>query len=670
MPALMTRPPPRPYRGLVPWPKRVTVALWAATAVLLLLSLWATIDLGGRANIFVTALSWVVVIAPLAAGYLVIRHDPANWVGTWLTAAGTAIALINAHGTWQDALAAEPSGLPASPLLWVLTQGVWMAWFVPYAMVVALFPDGRPWGRVGRASVVALLTIPVLFNLLTAVIPEPLMPPLDDWPRPLGTHPVGYLSLALLPFFLLALIGPGVSLWRRHAASTDPRARAQMRWMLLAASLLPATLVLCWVGYLVVGGPEPVVVGLVAFNLAMPAATFVAMLRHDLYDVDRAIVLAGVYGILAVGVLAGYALVSGLLGRTLGADSVTAAVVATVAVMIALLPARSFLLRVLGRRLHPRRAAALDAVAALAERVGAGRDEPERLEEVLREALRDDGLRVGYRRPGGTAYLDVSGEPVEDVRGQPIRSGGHDVGLVVPGPRGAPVPSEILTASGLLADQVRLRRELADALAEVEASRERLLEAGYEERRRLETDLHDGAQQRLVSLGMRLRVAQRHAASGQPVDLDTLVDTAVTQIADAVGELRAIAHGLRPSSLDDGLPAALDNLTRSSALPVEVSYSANGIPDHVSLTAYYVASEGVANAVKHAGASRVAIDVRHDDEHLRVVVRDDGAGGAKVVPGSGLARLRDRVHAHGGSLDVSSPLAQGTSIEAVIPCGS
>ena len=286
-----------------------------------------------------------------------IRHDPDNWVGTWLTAAGTAIALINAHGTWQDALAAEPSALPASPLLFVLTQGVWMAWFVPYAMVVVLFPDGRPWGRLGRACATALLAIPVLFNLLTAVIPGPLMPPLQDWPRPLGTHPVGYLSLALLPLFLAALVGAGVSLWRRHAAATDPRAQAQIRWMLLAASLLPATLVLCWVGFLVVGGPAPVVVGLVAFNIAMPAATFVAIMRHDLYDVDRAIVLAGVYALLALGVVAGYAAISVLLGRALGAESVTAAVVATVAVMLALLPARSFLLRVLGRRLHQRRTA-------------------------------------------------------------------------------------------------------------------------------------------------------------------------------------------------------------------------------------------------------------------------------------------------------------------------
>ena len=144
----------------------------------------------------------------------------------------------------------------------------------------------------------------------------------------------------------------------------------------------------------------------------------------------------------------------------------------------------------------------------------------------------------------------------------------------------------------------------------------------------------------------------------------------MAEIADAVGELRAIAHGLRPSSLDDGLPAALDNLTRSSALPVEVSYAAHTIPDHVSLTAYYVASEGVTNAVKHAGASRVAIDVRRDDEQLRVVVRDDGAGGARVVPGSGLARLRDRVHAHGGSLAVTRAHPHGTAIEAVIPCGS
>ncbi len=641
-----------------------------ATAALAGLGLCAATVLGGLADVSVFALSVTTAAVPMTAGYLAIRHEPDNWVGACLTAAGTGIILIIAHGQWQEALAAEPRSLPASPVLWVLTQGVWMAWFVPYALTIALFPDGRPHGRPGRFAVAALLGIPPLFNLLTAFVPGPLMPPLAHWPRALGTHPVGYLSLALLPLFLAALAASVVSLARRRSAADSPARRAQLRWMLLASAVVPITLLLCWLGYLVTGGPGLVIVGLVAMNVLVPAGALLAMLRYDLYDVDKALVLTAAYTLLAVFVLVGYAGVSAVVGRALGADSVAAGVTATVAVMLLLLPVRAMLLRLLGRRLHPRRAAGLDALTALAERVNAGTDVPERLEEVLRVALRDPGLRVGYRRPGGTAYVDITGAQVDSSDGQMIGSSGRDVGLVVAGPGAAPVPPDVVAAMTLLADSVRLRGELAGALAEVEASRARLLKAGYAERRKLEMNLHDGAQQRLVSLGMRLRTTQHKARTGHEVDLDALVNSAVEELADAVHELRALARGLRPSSLDAGLPAALDSLTRASAVPVEVTYAAPGLPDHVSLTAYYVVSEAITNAVKHAQASRVSVDVRHTDEALRVLVRDNGNGRARVVAGSGLAGLRDRVSALGGSLDVTSSAATGTHVEAVIPCRS
>lgn len=653
----------------VPWPKRVAVALWVATGMLAALGAWASFTNGRRFDVLVYALSITTAGVPLIAGLLVIRHDRDNWVGTCLTAAGTAIVLINAHGAWQDALAADPSSLPASPLLFVLTQGVWMAWFVPYALAIALFPDGRPWGRLGRFSVIGLIAIPVLFNLLTSVVPGPLMPPLEDWPRPLGTHPIGYVSLGLLPVFLAALIGAGVSLWRRHRATRDSRAQAQLRWMLLASTAVPATLVLCWLGYLVTGGPTPVVIGLIAMNVFIPAATLIAMLRHDLYDVDRAVVLTGAYAVLAAGVLVTYAVVSGVLGRALGAGSVTAAVAATVAVMVALLPARAFLLRVLGRWFHPRREAGLRAIHELGERVNDGTAQPELLERTLRTALRDNTIRVGYRRPGGTAYEDVAGRHVDREHGQLIESAGHPVAVVTTD-AGTPIPADVLGSARLLADSVRLRRELAVAVDEVDASRERIIRAGYEERRKLEMDLHDGAQQRLVSLGMRMRVAQHRLHGGQPVEVDGLLDAAVSELAEAVVELRAIAHGLRPSSLVDGLPAALESLSRNSVLPIELSCDTSPLPDHVSLTGYYVASEALANAVKHASADHVWVTVCREDDAVRIKVRDNGVGGASVAPGSGLARLRDRVQALGGDLAVTSPTSEGTTLEAVIPCGS
>jgi signal transduction histidine kinase len=137
-----------------------------------------------------------------------------------------------------------------------------------------------------------------------------------------------------------------------------------------------------------------------------------------------------------------------------------------------------------------------------------------------------------------------------------------------------------------------------------------------------------------------------------------------------VAELRQIAHGLRPSSLDDGLAPALENLTRSSALPLRLTFDADELPEHVSVTAYYVASEGVANAVKHSGAREVEVAVRRDRGNVLVAVRDDGSGGARITPGSGLSMLCDRVHALGGRLSLHSPPLGGTVMTAEIPCGS
>ena len=182
----------------------------------------------------------------------------------------------------------------------------------------------------------------------------------------------------------------------------------------------------------------------------------------------------------------------------------------------------------------------------------------------------------------------------------------------------------------------------------------------------MERDLHDGAQQRLVSLGMQLRLAQRHLDDGT-VDVDELLDESVAELGTAVAELRQIAHGLRPSSLDDGLPAALSNLVRSLPMTVDMDVDDGPLPDAVATTAYYVASEAIANAVKHAEATRIELRVVRRDGHLLVRVTDDGCGGARLGLRSGLA---DRVAALGGSLSVASPVGRGTEVEAALPCAS
>jgi signal transduction histidine kinase len=318
------------------------------------------------------------------------------------------------------------------------------------------------------------------------------------------------------------------------------------------------------------------------------------------------------------------------------------------------------------RRLYPARWAALHAVDDLRARVDAGTARPEELQAVLAAALRDPDLRVGYREPGRAGLVDADGVPVGCEPGVPVRWGGAEIGML----RGASAPAllaEVGAAAALLVEVVRLRSELGGALREVASSRTRLLQAGYAERRRLERDLHDGAQQRLVSLGMALRLAQRHAGS---VDVNEVFDQAVDELATAVGELRRIAHGLRPSSLDDGLGPALRRLATTVPLPVELDVCPEPLPDDIATTAYYVASEAVSNAIKHAGADSIAVRVARDSGRLQVSVRDDGRGGASPHRGSGLAGLTDRVAAAGGALQVRSAPGRGTLVEAVLPCAS
>ena len=161
-------------------------------------------------------------------------------------------------------------------------------------------------------------------------------------------------------------------------------------------------------------------------------------------------------------------------------------------------------------------------------------------------------------------------------------------------------------------------------------------------------------------------LAQRHLEDGT-VDMNDLLDQSVAELGTAVAELRQIAHGIRPSSLDDGLPAAVARLIRNVPITVDLDVDPGVLPDDVATTAYFVISESVANALKHAEASRIGLNVSRMNGRVVVRISDDGRGGAALSPESGLA---DRVAALGGSLVVKSPVGRGTVVEAALPCAS
>ncbi|MBD0348573.1 MAG: hypothetical protein ICV59_05420 [Thermoleophilia bacterium] len=214
----------------------------------------------------------------------------------------------------------------------------------------------------------------------------------------------------------------------------------------------------------------------------------------------------------------------------------------------------------------------------------------------------------------------------------------------------------------------QLYRQLAERLEELRASRARIVEAGDQERRRLERNLHDGAQQRLVSLSLSLRLAQSKLAS-DPQAADELLAGAGAELALALEELRELARGIHPAVLTErGLGPALESLAARAPLPVELEALPDGrLPTPVEAAAFYVVSEALANVAKYADASSVSVRVGRDDGYAVVEVEDDGIGGADPGRGSGLRGLADRVEALDGRLAVDSPTGAGTRIKAEIP---
>jgi signal transduction histidine kinase len=297
----------------------------------------------------------------------------------------------------------------------------------------------------------------------------------------------------------------------------------------------------------------------------------------------------------------------------------------------------------------------------------------------LRTALRDPSIEVLYWVPEESSYVSTSGRLVPDAPESdtadrlvvPVRaSDGGRLALVLADPslrrHGRPMAAAV-SAAGLALENARLQAGIRAQLEQVRASRARIVEAGLAERRRLERDLHDGAQQRLLALTMQLG-AVRTAVADERTRL--LVDTARSDLREAVAELRDLARGLHPAVLSQaGLSAALESVAERLPVPVALDVPSGRFEPTVESAAYFLACEAMTNAAKHADASSVRVCVRPLPDRLLVEVLDDGVGGAAASPGGGLAGLQDRVAALGGTLTVDSPPGQGTRITASIPCG-
>lgn len=231
-----------------------------------------------------------------------------------------------------------------------------------------------------------------------------------------------------------------------------------------------------------------------------------------------------------------------------------------------------------------------------------------------------------------------------------------------------PLPPEAENRLGAFCELVSLAVASAQARADLTASRARLVKAGDVQRRRLERNLHDGAQQRLVSVAVKLRLARTRLGPDSEASA-ALLDEASHELDNGLAELRELARGLHPAILGDyGLPRALDALATRLPIPVELDATVEQrLPEHIEATAYYIVAEALTNVAKHAGADSARVTLRIDDGMLRCEVADDGRGGAAEAAGTGILGLRDRAEAAGGTLTLSSPPGRGTVVSALLP---
>jgi signal transduction histidine kinase len=301
---------------------------------------------------------------------------------------------------------------------------------------------------------------------------------------------------------------------------------------------------------------------------------------------------------------------------------------------------------------------------------------PGRLRDALARALGDSTLQLAFRQPDGVGYLDTAGQAIEMARPDPGRAvvpvAGSDEAVLVydDGLKLEPQLIRLTAAAASMAlEHTRLQAEVQAQLEQVRASRERIVEAGDAERRRLERDLHDGAQQRLVTLSLALAMARDQAASADP-ELGSLIESASKEAREALTELRELARGIHPAVLTEtGLTGAIQALVERSPVATTIIAVPDGrFPTAIEATAYFVVSEALTNVAKHAMASGAEVTIRKRPGRLVVEVSDDGAGGARTEKGSGLRGLADRVASAGGVLRVDSPPGSGTRLEADIPC--
>jgi signal transduction histidine kinase len=648
------------------------------------------------------------IMAFATVGALIAWQQPRNRIGWLLIITAITAVLLQVPKLY--------AGLAIDQHLDWLPAPLWAYWFGQFAWVFAfllflvflplLYPDGHLPGPRWR-----LVLLPAAAITLVAIVGalDPASAP-AELPNPAGVAALTGITEAVIVPFLILVFGTSLaaiaSLVARYRRGAE-RDRQQLKWLMAAAGLMLVAFV---AGAFVPG--ETTVVADVALPVAvtaMPIAIGIAIMRYRLYDIDVLISKAIVYGGLAAVITAVYILVVINIGAMIGGSQrLWLSLLATAVIALAFQPLRQHAQRLANRLVYGKRATPYEALSQFSEHLSetySHEDILDRMSRILAQGTGAERAEV-WVRAGQRLVLASSSPSVSDLP-PPLRERAGEGGTTAVAMQNGALPSmardtvvpvshqgELLGAlaidkrrgetlntreqklisdlagqAGLVLKNVGLNQELLARLEDLRASRQRLVAAQDEERRRLERNLHDGAQQQLVALKIKVGLAEA------VVERESKTRPILAQLKhdadEALDNLRELARGIYPPLLaSDGLEAALRSQLRHFSVPTELQVdNLPRQPRETEGAVYFCFLEALQNVSKYAEASRVTLRLWVDGSRLAFVVEDDGKGfdPTSVVHSSGLQNMRDRLEALGGSLQLRSALGKGTTVRGTLP---
>ncbi|MEO7819427.1 MAG: histidine kinase [Actinomycetota bacterium] len=635
----------------------------------------------------------VVMVAMAAVGAMILSRIPRHPIGLVFLGIGVA-PLVGTFGeAYGELVITRRPSLPGGILVTILA-GLWFpAMFTLLTFLFLLFPTGRflssRWRWIGRAAI-ALFLIGLLHVFEPGWLGDGERPlPVEN---PLGIQAIGpyfeTFSNMWFLFTILVMLAGLICVIVRFRRSRGEE-RQQLKWFGYAAAALIVDIL---VEFLLLDAILNIDIGVVGgvmsqvFILFIPIAAGIAILKYRLYDIDVVINKTVVYGGLAGFITLVYVGVVVGIGTLVGAGdkpNLALSLAATAIVAVAFQPVRERVQRFANKLVYGERVTPYEAITGFSHRMA----ESLSLDAVLPQMAEAAAKGVGGVRSRVTLILPGGGERVVDW---PADSSGDSfdrtLAVVHQGEQMGEISvsksvgeqinknedkllSDLASQAGLAMRNLRLTAELQQKLVELQASRQRIVKAQDEERRRMERDIHDGAQQQLVSMAVKLGLAKTMLGT-DPEKSAAIVGELKSEAGETVDTLRDLARGLFPQALtDSGLVAALESHITKTGLNASVRGEPSRFDLEIEANVYFCIREALQNASKHAPGASISVTLSTEDNHFAFSVKDDGPGfeTGNIKTGSGLQNMSDRMEALGGELTVSSAPELGVTVTGRIP---